>query len=158
MLRITFLRVPIICVALVFTAYAETPMAWKPIRVLGAIYPKEAQFAGIQGVVEAKCSVRVDGSVEDVVSISGHIVLARAVRSNLLQWKFQANEEGKLNEQIIIKYNFQLKGSCDNHKGCKQEFWFDYPSEVTVIAERPHSNTSSSEKPEKDLGIFQGTH
>jgi|WetSurSiteA1Bulk_404760.scaffolds.fasta_scaffold29113_2 hypothetical protein len=142
MLLSKFLKVCIVCFALMSLTHAETPKAWQPVKILGATYPKDAQFAAIQGSVEAKCFIRADGSVADVAIVAGHVVLARAVKANLLQWTFQ--QIGKSNKlaEATVKYEFQLKGSCDNHVGCKQEFWFKYPDQIIVIAESPRSNIS----------------
>lgn len=126
-------------------SHVETATAWLPARILGAIYPLEAKFARIEGIVEAKCSIRDDGTVKRVDILSGHPVLARLVKANLLQWTFRrADASGKPEEARVI-YTFHLKGSCDNHKGCKEQFWFEYPGQVTIVSELPHINTKNNE-------------
>ena len=141
MLRKTFLNITFVIIVLSAISYGQDHKIWQPIRLLGAIYPRDAQFAGIEGVVEAKCSIREDGSISNVEIVSGHIVLARYVKTNLLQWVFQSGEKGENGrKEAMVRYSFQLKGSCDSHRGCKQEFWFEYPNQVSVIAERPYTN------------------
>jgi hypothetical protein len=136
------LKVCIVCFALMPLTYAEAPKTWQPVKILGTTYPRDAQFAAIQGSVEAKCFLRADGSVADVAIVTGHVVLARAVKANLLQWTFQRIGKSDKPAEATVKYEFQLRGSCDNHVGCKQEFWFKYPDQIIVIAESPRSNTS----------------
>jgi hypothetical protein len=139
----TFLNISLLLgVTLALVSHAETATTWIPARILGAIYPQEAKFARIEGIVEAKCSIRPNGSVADVTILSGHPVLARSVKTNLLQWTFRlADSASKPGLEALVVYSFQLKGSCDNHKGCKEQFWFEYPGQVTVISELPRINT-----------------
>jgi outer membrane biosynthesis protein TonB len=121
---------------------AANPAALQPARILGATYPQEAKFGRIEGIVEAKCSIRQVGTVAAVVIVSGHPVLASSVKANLLQWTFHRTENAsQREEEVRVVYSFQLNGRCDSHKGCKEQFWFEYPGQVAVISELPRINT-----------------
>jgi hypothetical protein len=139
MLLKTFLKASLfLCFSLAQSSCARIPAIWLPARILGATYPHEAKSARIQGIVDAKCSIRQNGSVAAVTILSGHPILARSVKANLLQWTFRL-QDGSSNHNLetLIVYNFQLKGDCDWHSGCKELFWFDYPGKVSVISEVP---------------------
>ncbi len=137
-----FLRLFLLCTTSVLACHAEALAVWLPARVLGIVYPSEAKFARIEGDVRARCILREDGSVADVIILSGHPVLARSVKANLLRWTFRrSNDEREKEREAMVAFSFQFKGSCDNHRGCKEEYWFDYPGRVTVVSELPRVNT-----------------
>ena len=86
--------------------------------------------------------MREDGTVSDVTILSGHSVLARSVKANLLRWTFKhADNENIPGDGLTVTYSFQFKGSCDNHKGCKEEFWYEPPDKITTVSELPRINT-----------------
>ena len=41
----------LICAVLGLSSTAQSPITWAPTRILGAVYPQEAKFARIEGVV-----------------------------------------------------------------------------------------------------------
>jgi TonB family protein len=144
------LRVLFLCAASLPTYNAESLAAWLPARVLGAVYPREAKFARIEGTVRARCIIREDGSVAEVVILSGHPVLARSVKANLLRWTFRrADSDRKVLEEYVLTYNFRFEGSCDHHKGCKEEFWYEYPDRVTIVSELPNINPGTQKAAHK---------
>ena len=126
---------------LAFSENSPSASVWLPSRILGIGYPHEARNARIEGKIEAKCTIRPDGSVAEVTIVSGHPVLARSVKANLIRWIFRHSEMAVRGEATVT-YSFQLKGNCDSHKGCKEEFWFDYPDHVTIVSELPFINTT----------------
>jgi hypothetical protein len=148
MLQKTFLNSLLLCITLAHLANAEITATVLPARILGASYPNGARLGRIEGIVEAKCLIREDGSVAEVYILSGHPVLARSVKENLLQWTFRwANGTNNRSYEARILYDFQLRGNCDHHRGCKEQFWFEYPERVTIFSELPYINFEKS--PEK---------
>jgi hypothetical protein len=110
-----------------------------PKKILGLDYPRLAQLARLQGKVEAVCHVAENGSVKSVGIRSGHPVLARAVEENLLQWVFFSRPDPS-DQQVI--FEFELLDVCDTSR-CRQQFWFEYPNIVRVIAHQLPLNPSS---------------
>jgi TonB family protein len=139
MLQKIFLEIILIWIGSIINCYSEEPQAWQPARIFGENYPKDAQGAGIEGVVEAKCFIHEDGSVAKVVILKGHLLLARAVEANLIHWNFRRIDRANDAKTFVVTYKFELKGYCDYHVGCKQEFWFDYPDRITIVSERPNT-------------------
>jgi hypothetical protein len=125
----------LLCILFANISYAENLSQWKAARILGMVYPLLAQSARVEDIVKAKCLIRNDGSVEDVVILEGHRFLAPEVKANLLQWKFLRGEKGDSRE-VLITFIFQLKGDCDEFNRCKNEFWFEYPDQITVISQK----------------------
>jgi len=67
------------------------------------------------------------------------------VRDNLPRWTFKRNAKGDdLGAGSKVTYTFQLKGSCDHHKGCKEELWHEPADKVLVVSELPKLNTEES--------------
>jgi hypothetical protein len=129
-LRLTS-RVFLALIAFPTLIYAASPITWHPARILGMIYPEQAASARIQGLVEAKCLIKDDGSVSDVIILSGHPVLTPSVRTNLLDWTFRRIADGGAME-ALVKFEFQIKGECDEYNRCKDEFWVEYPDKIIV--------------------------
>lgn len=148
MRRKTFHKTLLMCAVLVFISYAEASTSWLPARVLAMVYPWDARAARIEGDVQASCSLRSDGSVADVVIISGHPVLARSVRTNLLRWIFRrADSGGGPLKQVKVTFSFQLKGNCIRSNKCKEESWYEYPDHIIVVSEMPPLNTGVQKVP-----------
>jgi TonB family protein len=128
----------------VFSAWGLA--AWKPGRILGMAYPRVARAARIEGPVQAKCSIRADGSVANVIIISGHPQLQQSVKDNLLHWTFQNvdSDGGIALDEFVVTYTFQLRGNCDKYNKCDEEFWYEYPDRVSVISEMPNLNPGKS--------------
>ena len=134
----------LVCSMFSLVTFAYSPTSWTPARILGMMYPQVARFARIEGVVEAKCKIREDGTVADVMILTGHPMLAPAVKDNLLKWTLRRVENNRGDtKDFAVKYTFQLKGDCDAHRGCKEEFWYEPPDRVTVVSELPRINTGS---------------
>ena len=74
-------------------------------------YPALAREANISGEVELKVELRKDGSIESVVVVSGHPMLAQAAMSSAQQSKFACRGcEAELTSYALI-YSFQFVAS-----------------------------------------------
>ncbi|NWG14299.1 MAG: energy transducer TonB [Acidobacteria bacterium] len=112
-----------------------------PTRILGLRYPRVARAARIEGVVQARCSVRSDGSVADVTIHSGHPLLVPEVKANLRRWRFQSSSrDERPTAEAVVTYDFKLRGRCDEYNRCDEEFWFEGPNRVIVLSEMPRLN------------------
>jgi len=90
--------------------------------------------------------MRQDGSVADVEILSGPPILAQAVKANLLRWTFKTSDvdkEAQRNPRIVL--SLQLKGDCNPHRKCNEEFWFEYPDRVSVVSKTRYLNPVSDQ-------------
>lgn len=73
-------------------------------------YPEEARKQGIQGVVVLEVHIGADGTVQDVVVVSGPPELVEASKDAVKQWKFKTyTENGQPMEmQSRVSLNFKL--------------------------------------------------
>ena len=86
---------------------AET--APKLITKVRPIYPPEAKKAGIEGTVVLRATIGKDGSVSDLVVLSGDPQLVRAAMDAVQQWRYLPGEEVRA---ATVTVNFSLaKGS-----------------------------------------------
>lgn len=129
-----------VCAILAGITCAMTPPTWVPVRILGLSYPRIAQLARLEGTVQARCWIRIDGSVARVEIVSGPPLLGHSVETNLLRWVFRHGDAvAGTPEWFAMTYEFHIKGTC-NDGSCKEEFWFEYPNHVTVVSEAPRVN------------------
>lgn len=141
MRRERFHRTLFFTVVLAASIHARPATVWTPAKVLAMVYPREARSARIEGTVQAKCLIKEDGTVADVVILSGHPVLARSAKANLLRWAFRRVEAGKQTEEnAVVTYDFKLEGNCDKYNRCNEEFWYEAPDRVTIVSELPNIN------------------
>jgi protein TonB len=61
----------------------------KLARKVQPVYPPEAKAARIEGIVRLEAIIGKDGSVENLVLLSGHPLLAPAAMEAVRQWQYQ---------------------------------------------------------------------
>lgn len=73
-------------------------------------YPEEARRQGIQGVVVLEVHIGADGSVQDIVVVSGAPELVEASKDAVKQWKFKTHTENgqPVEMQSRVSLNFKL--------------------------------------------------
>jgi protein TonB len=87
---------------LAFAAHA-TP---KVVKKVPPDFPREAAQKGIStGVVKAKLTIEADGKVSDVeiVEAEPKRVFDRAVKSALMEWKFEPGEKATHEVKLVFK-------------------------------------------------------
>jgi TonB family protein len=110
---------------------APTPA---PLRVVGLEYPRLANLAHVEGKVQLRAEVTDRGDVSAVEVVSGHPLLANAVRQTMMKWKY-ASCAGTAPCAVSIVFLFELTEPCDR-ADCGTEFQVDLPDRVTVRARR----------------------
>ena len=78
----------------------------KVIKKVPPDFPREAAQKGIStGVVKAKLSIDADGKVSDVeiVEAEPKRVFDRAVKSALMEWKFEPGEKATHEVKLVFK-------------------------------------------------------
>jgi len=75
------------------------------------VYPKMAEIAHIQGMVNLEITITEEGSVTGLRAVSGHPILLQSAMDAVQQWKFQPfMEEGKAAPvRAAIKVDFFLE-------------------------------------------------
>jgi TonB family protein len=82
-------------------AYADTD----PLTRVRSVYPVEAKKAGIQGDVKLRVTINKDGSVMDIVVLSGAPQLVRAAMDAVRQWRYSPSKEVRV---TVVTVNFSL--------------------------------------------------
>jgi len=82
----------------------------KLIKMVRPTFPDSAKQAHIERTVLLMCLIGVDGSVEKIEVVNGHVLLAQAAIEAVSQWKY---EPLKLNEMAVptdtsVRIIFQL--------------------------------------------------
>jgi TonB family protein len=71
-------------------------------------YPPLAHQARIAGEVHVRCVLDTSGAVTEVVSLSGHPLLAKAAAANAKLWRFERTGSDGISSEINLKYTFRL--------------------------------------------------
>lgn len=113
------------------------PDACYPVQIESLANPVLAVQARITGEVRLRGVLNSDGSVANVIPLSGHPILARAAVENLKTWAFDCSCCGtKGASSVDLTYVFRLEGVVDI-RPCSR-FKYNYPYRVTVVSEAQH--------------------
>src|SRR5438046_2598280 len=128
----------IIAVSLLLLACRRPPDVWTAKRIVALEYPVLGTAARIQGMVKVTAVIDGNGNVHEVMHIEGegisnHPLLYKAVRDNLLKWKFERPPGNTLLPSPILTYTFKLEGATRGQR--KQEFVFEHPGMAFVVSE-----------------------
>ena len=77
------------------------------------VYPSVARLAGIEGDVKFQLSIRPDGQVESVTTLSGPPELVQAARESVQQARFRCRGCREGNITYLISYTFRVQGTAD---------------------------------------------
>src|ERR1035441_10257842 len=90
---------------LLIRAFAQTPTSnngnetpadlfgdMMPVKTVRPVYPKGAEFAGLQGRVTLSINIGRDGSVSDIRVLSGNPRFFKAAVRAVGQWRYRPNE------------------------------------------------------------------
>ncbi|MGA2135506.1 MAG: TonB family protein [Bryobacteraceae bacterium] len=82
----------------------------KLARKVQPVYPPEAKAARIEGIVRLEATIGKDGSVENLVLLSGHPLLAPAAMEAVRQWQYQTTLLNGNPVEVVteIQVNFTL--------------------------------------------------
>lgn len=121
---------------------------WKPVRVVGLVYPEAAVIQGLEGTVKIDLHIANDGSVDWVVireqdPMTEETTLASAAVRNAREWKFRRINSANAG-QYTLTYRFQIRRG-EGARG-PSEFRFVMPDQVFVTAgERPAKPSSTKD-------------
>jgi TonB family protein len=76
--------------------------AIQPVKEVPIVYPPLAQAAGIAGKVRLRVAINTDGSVEDLVVLSGHPVLVKPSLESVAKWRYSASKEERVTIVTIV--------------------------------------------------------
>lgn len=84
----------------------------KKIKNVNPEFPKNAQRAGLTGVVVLKCFIGTDGKVHEIEVISGYACLAAAATKAVRQWEFTPTtlDGAPVPVEMTVTTNFSLTG------------------------------------------------
>jgi len=99
------------------TSQAEIPHVVLT-KLFPPVYPPLAQEALIQGDVKVDVTVHPDGTVEDVIVISGHPMLIEAAIDSSKQSQFECRGCGASNARLHLTFSFQPSPKMDPNPCC----------------------------------------
>jgi len=110
-----------------------------PVEILGFHYPPLARSAGVDGNVTLDCTILPDGTVSDIVVVSGHTFLRSTAISAAKTWRFKWSGVAPQKGTIRLVFEFHL-GKRLKTERCPEEgekIIFDYPNTVKLMSDRP---------------------
>src|SRR5215472_15315049 len=78
-----------LCVLLSFAALAQAQSAARLVELHPPVFPPLANQARIDGIVEVKVTIRPDGSIDSVMKVSGHPLLAQTALDSAAKSRFE---------------------------------------------------------------------
>ena len=79
------------------------------------VYPAMARAARIAGTVRMKAVIGTDGTIKDLIAVSGHPMLVDAAMNAVRQWVYKPTIlDGKLvevNTEIVVHFGLAVPGA-----------------------------------------------
>ena len=119
---------------------------WRPSEMSGFHYPALARSAGIEGTVTVDCKIELDGTVSNVVVISGNGFLSPTAISAARTWRFKSSEGSPAKGTFRLTFEFHL-GKRLKSERCPEEserLTFEYPNLVRLLSDRPPVEVGTS--------------
>jgi TonB family protein len=137
--------VPVLVIAAGCAALAQTnshpPMSKDHVVVVSLfdpIYPSLARQARISGNVELKLGIRLDGSIESAIVVSGPPMLTQAALNSAQQSRFECRGcEDKVTSHFLV-YSFQFAFVADPDYPCPERsepLVTHSENQVTIVSE-----------------------
>jgi TonB family protein len=79
-----------------------------PVKQVPPVYPAAAKQAGIQGIVRLRVTINKDGSVQDIVVLSGPPQLVKPALEAVQYWRYAPDKEVRV---TVVSINFTLDKS-----------------------------------------------
>ena len=120
--------------AIVALNQADSGDACKPTTVPEMKYPPLGTASGMSGEVRLRATIKDDGRIGAVITLSGRPLLVNAAKKNLKTWEFSPDcAGGNGSREIVVTYIFQLKGVPKDRT--TTVFLYQHPYRVIVTSQ-----------------------
>jgi hypothetical protein len=121
---------------LLFMSSVSAEGNWSVTQAVPAAYPPLALHAEIQGSVELKCGIGVEGNVTACIAVSGHPLLRAPAIENAKRWHFeQVRDAAPQPTEFVLVYEFVLREGPPSQNP-KVDFSFQHPNRARIVASR----------------------